>query len=85
MEKNYSDLLLKSRNGFSNNYNGCPKYISFDSIEALFAECDLTYESKSVGVLGDILENFAIEILKELAGKVSPSDLKKRVKDIMGS
>ena len=85
MENKYSESFLENRNGYSNNYNSCPKYISLNAIEALYVECGLTYEPKSVGVLGDILENFAVEILKGMNGNVTPSDLKKRVKDIMGS
>lgn len=85
MNKQYSDLLLKSRNGFSQNNYSCPQYISFDAIKSLYDECGLTYDPKSVGVMGDILENFAIEILKGLNNNVSPTDLKNRIANIMGS
>jgi hypothetical protein len=82
MKLNY-EKLIKDREGFSGNYS-CPKYISTDAIIKLFDEAGLNPEPKAVGVLGDILENFALSILDgHQKNSISASELKNNLKNIV--
>ena len=70
----------------SNNYNGCPKYVSIEACRELFTELGLNPSPKAVGTLGDIMENFAIAVLRSCdKEKISKTDLEKSVNSIISS
>ena len=75
--------LMKKRGGSSNNYD-CPIHIRPESCMKLYEEAGAKPESGAVGALGDVLENFAIAIIKN-AGckKVSVLDLEQSLKNIL--
>jgi hypothetical protein len=62
-----SDELLKSRGGMSGNYS-CPVHLSTDACKKLFEEAGVQAEDKCVGMMGDVLENFAMMILRRHPG-----------------
>lgn len=62
-----SEELLKSRGGMSGNYS-CPVHLSTDACKKLFDEAGVHAEDKCVGMMGDVLENFAMMILKRHSG-----------------
>jgi hypothetical protein len=82
MKLNYQKLI-KDREGYSGNYS-CPQYISTEAILKLFEEVGITPEPKAVGVLGDILENFALSILEPHNKKsISVDELKNNLRNII--
>lgn len=81
-----ADKLLKSRGGPSHPNYSCPKHISVDACKALFDEIGATPEPKAVGVLGDILENFALELMEDFKGKpMALNDLQQSLRKKVGS
>lgn len=67
--------LLKQRKVSSNNYD-CPIHLSVDNIEKLFTEAGLDADTMAVGRMGDVLENFALAILRDAGpGKLGRSDI----------
>jgi|GEM_PF-2848419 len=67
--------LLKQR--MHSNYNeGCPIHISIRACKRLFKEAGLRPDPEAVGTLGDILENFALSLLKGRKGpQITRSEL----------
>ncbi len=57
--------LLKDRGGHTRGNYSCPVYISVEACKALFGEAGVEPAPKAVGVLGDILENFAMSLIGE--------------------
>ena len=81
--KERTQQLIRSRNGASNNYNGCPVHVSLDACAALFREAGANPSPSAVGTLGDVLENYALMLLKGSRGKsVSEQDLAQLVDSI---
>lgn len=56
--------LLKPRK-LSPNYNNCPKHISLKACRALFSEMGAKPDGAAVGTLGDVIENFAIAVIRK--------------------
>lgn len=76
--------LMKERGGSSNNYD-CPIHIAPESCMKLYEEVGVKPEPGAVGALGDVLENFAIVIIKNIGHKkVSVQDLAQSVKNTLG-
>lgn len=76
--------LMESRGGISDHYNGCPKYITLDACRSLLKEAGANPASGAVGTLGDVLENFALLILKDRRGKaVSISDIENKLSKLL--
>lgn len=59
-----ADDLLKPRKYSSDYQPTCPIHISIGSCKKLFQEAGLKPDPAAIGTLGDILENFAISLLK---------------------
>lgn len=79
-----SEELLRDRPGVSGTYS-CPVHIPVEACLALFQEMGVNPAPKAVGVLGDILENFAIRIVGSHSGKsMSVEQLQTRLKDAIG-
>jgi len=79
-----SDELLKDRGGITGNYS-CPVHINVESCLALFREAGVKPAPKAVGVLGDILENFAMSIVCNHSGKsMTVEQLKSKLRDVLG-
>lgn len=74
-----ADDLLQVRRYSTPNYN-CPKHISIDACLALFSEAGVDPEPKAVGCLGDILENFALALLKDARGAMTRDSLAERLR-----
>ena len=82
--KIHANKLLESRGGHTGNYS-CPVHIPIDACKALFREVGIQPAPKAVGVLGDILENFAISILDGFNGStISASELGNQLKKALG-
>lgn len=75
--------LMKDRGGNSNKYD-CPIHIPVESCMKLYEEVGVKPKSGAVGALGDVLENFAIAVIKNIGHKkVSVQDLEKSLKDTL--
>lgn len=78
-----SEELLKSRGGMSGNYS-CPVYLSTSNCKKLFDEADVEADDKCIGMMGDVLENFAISILRRhKGGKLTPNAFRALVADVV--
>lgn len=76
--------LMKDRGGKSGTYS-CPVHISTNACLALFQEVGVQPEHKAVGALGDILENFAIKIIKiSNSSRMTVSDLEFSLNSFFG-
>ena len=76
------DKLMKSRGGSSNNYD-CPIHISPEACMKLYEEVGVKPKSGAVGALGDVLENFAIAVIKNSNTKtMSIKSLERSLNDI---
>jgi hypothetical protein len=76
--------LLKTRPGLTGKYS-CPVHIPNEACLALFNEKGVEPDHKAVGVLGDILENFALKIVGKYSGKrMSVSQLQSELKLVLG-
>ena len=76
-----ADELLQVRRYSTPNYN-CPKHISIDACLALVSEAGIQAEPKAVGCLGDILENFALALLKGERGTLTRDRLAEKLRGI---
>ncbi len=75
--------LLKDRHGASSNNYGCPVHISLDACGALFKEAGIAPTPGAVGKLGDVLENYALMLMKGVSGgRISETDLARIVDEI---
>lgn len=78
-----SEQLLKDRGGETGNYS-CPLYLSTTACKKLFDEAGVVPEPKCVGMLGDVLENFALLLLEGWEGcYIDKSKFAQTVADIM--
>lgn len=76
--------LLKTRPGLTGKYS-CPVHIPTEACLALFNEKGVEPEPKAVGVLGDILENFALQIIGKHSGKrMTVGQLQSDLKLVLG-
>jgi hypothetical protein len=79
-----TEELLEDRGGHTGNYS-CPVHISVEACKALFEEVGVTPTPKAVGTLGDILENFAIAMLRGFDGTtMSPSQVASGLRNALG-
>ena len=68
-----SEELLRSRGGVTGNYS-CPVHLSTSDCKKLFDEAGIDAEDKCIGMMGDVLENFAMMILRRNEGGRLTSD-----------
>jgi hypothetical protein len=68
-----SEELLKSRGGATGKNYSCPVYLSTSACKKLFDEAGVDAEDKCIGMMGDVLENFAMMILRHhQSGRLTP-------------
>ncbi|MCK4818631.1 hypothetical protein KA005_22865 [bacterium] len=79
-----ADELLKTRPGLSGKYS-CPVHIPNEACLALFREKGVDPDPKAVGILGDILENFALKVVGKYSGRrMSVRQLQSELKFVLG-
>jgi len=84
MQRPNIDELLRDRKGVTGNYS-CPVHISVEACLHLFEEAGIEPQPKTVGRLGDVLENFALYLLSDWSGRqMTPDDLADRLKKAIG-
>lgn len=81
---NITKRLLKDRGGISRENYACPVHVSTDACKLLFEEAKVVPTPKAVGVLGDVLENYALLLLEKWKGKkITEQDIAQRVAEVM--
>jgi len=78
-----SEELLRSRGGMTGNYS-CPVHLSTSNCKKLFDEAGVEAEDKCIGMMGDVLENFAVSILRNhQGGKLTPGGFRELVAGVV--